>query len=221
MNFKKLTSVLAAGLLSFTCATAVSADFSDSSTNQGATAPETVTLSDGTTAGVVVSKSTPALNDKTSVMRNYPTAGAYISAVLPEIDTQLEAAGINVDDLTMKAAIDLEVDVPEGVTASVPVTVPGVGAEDDAYVIHWVDGTTPELLTEENGGVKVSAGTVTITSDSFSPFAIFVIDNEPGGAGEKIPGTGNYSNIALWGGVLVVAVAAAGVVLFEKKRKAN
>lgn len=221
MNFKKLTSVLAAGVLSFTCATAVSADFIDSATNQGATAPETVTLSDGTTAGVVVSKSTPDLNRVTAAMNNYNTAGAYISAELSQIDAQLEEAGINVDDLTMKAAIDLEVDVPAGVTASVPVTVPGVGAEDDAYVIHWVDGTTPELLTEANGGVKVTAGTVTITSDSFSPFAIFVIDNEPGDAGDKAPSTGNYTNIALWGGVLVVAVAAAGVVLFEKKRKAN
>lgn len=221
MNFKKLTSVLAAGVLSFTCATAVNADFIDSSTNQGATAPETITLSDGTTAGVVVRKSSPELNAVRSVMDNYSTAGQYIAAELPSIDAELTELNVNVDDLTMKAAIDLHVDVPEGVTASIPVTVPGVGAEDDAYVIHWLDNGTVELLTEENGGVAVSAGTVTITSGSFSPFAIFVKDNEPGDAGDKTPGTGNYANIALWGGVLVVAVAAAGVVLFEKKRKAN
>lgn len=217
MNFKKLTSVLAAGVLSFTCATAVNADFVDSATQQGATVPDSVTLSDGTTAGVTFTKNTAI----TTTMNKYSTAGAYISKELPEIDAQLEEAGVNVDDLTMKAAFDLHVEVPEGVTASVPVSVPGVGAEDDAYVIHWLDDGSVELLTEENGGVAVSAGTVTITSDSFSPFAIFVKDNEPGDAGDKTPGTGNYANIALWGGVLVVAVAAAGVVLFEKKRKAN
>ena len=116
----------------------------------------------------------------------------------------------------MKAAFDLHVEVPAGETASVDVSVPGVTAADDAYVIHWLDDGSVELLTEGNG-VTVSADTVTITSDSFSPFAIFVKTN----ATDKVPGTGNYSNIALWGGVLVVAVAAAGVVLFEKKRKAN
>ena len=219
MNFKKLTSVLAAGLLSFTCATAVSADFIDSVTNNGATASGTATLSNGSTA-VVSFNQDPAgvakVNEITTTMRSYDTAGEYIAAVLPEIDAKFTELNVNVDDLTMKAAFDLHVEVPAGETASVDVSVPGVTAADDAYVIHWLDDGSVELLAEGNG-VTVSAGTVTITSDSFSPFAIFVKTN----ATDKVPGTGNYSNIALWGGVLVVAVAAAGVVLFEKKRKAN
>ena len=92
----------------------------------------------------------------------------------------------------------------EGKAITFPVSVDGT-----YYAYHW-NGTAWELVD----GPKASTGKkVTFTFPSLSPVAIV-----QGSA--TTPQTGDSSNIALWGGLMVAAIAvAAGTVVYSRKRK--
>lgn len=240
MNFKKLTSVLAAGLLSITCATAVSADWAGSKVTNGggsnaATAP--VTGSAGTTVNPEnISVKTVAQADaRTQEVYSAVTASGNktVKAVLESFtggaeayaDLEDEAAtkGINISALSPATVFDVSltgVELQEGETVDIPVKVEGINVGDKIIAIHFA-GTAGALTPEVIPSRVDDNGNVILTMGSFSPVLILKDTTKAPANGNQTPGTGNYSNIALWGGVLVVAVAAAGVVLFEKKRKAN
>ena len=238
MNFKKLTSVLAAGVLSFTYATAVNADWYGSKVTNGggeSAATDTVTGSAGTTVAPDNIKVTTVANAGSATQEVYSVVTASgsktVEAVLESFsggdaayaDLEAEAAekGINISALKPATVFDVSltgVELQEGETVDIPVKVEGIVAGDKIIAIHFAGeagNLTPEVIpsrVDDNGNVILTMG-------SFSP--VLILKDTTPATPNKIPGTGNYASIALWGGVLVVAVVAAGVVLFEKKRKAN
>lgn len=84
-----------------------------------------------------------------------------------------------------------------------------VSVDGTYYAYHW-NGTSWDLVE----GPKASSGKkVSFTFPDLSPVAIV-----QGSA--TTPQTGDNSNIALWGGLMVAAVAvAAGTVVYSRKRK--
>lgn len=224
MNFKKLTSVLAAGLLSFTCATAVNADDYYGSKTQGGTTisgSPTVTTKNGTTVTVSATQ-TAETNSLRSSLVSAGSVEAFFEAqgATEIVDLLAEQAG-EIGDLVSLDVVDVSIDtvLAEGDSVDISLNVQGILAGDKVFAAHKRSDGAWELL---NASAPAN-DTVTITMTSFSPVMILKDQSPASGSTQdnKTPGTGNYSNIALWGGVLVVAVAAAGVVLFEKKRKAN
>ena len=239
MNFKKLTSVLAAGVLSFTCATAVNADWTGSSVSNGggeSAATETVTGSAGTTVALENIKVTTVANADSATKEVhsvvYASGSKTVEAVLESFsggdaayaDLEAEAAkkGIIISALKPATVFDVSltgVELQEGETVDIPVEVDGIVAGDKIIAIHFAGeagNLTPEVIPSR---VDDDNGNVILTMGSFSP--VLILKDITPATPNQTPGTGNYASIALWGGVLVVAVAAAGVVLFEKKRKAN
>ena len=89
-------------------------------------------------------------------------------------------------------------------------TLSGVADGTKVYLYHYT-GTPAAWKVEGNS--TVSGGKVSFTMPATtSPFALV--------ASTAIPATGDNSNIALWGGLMVAAIAvAAGTVVYSRKRK--
>lgn len=240
MNFKKLlTSVLAAGVLSFTCATAVNADWTGSKVTNGggeSAATETVTGTNGTAVAPDNIKVTPVnkADARTQEVHSvvYASGSKSVEAVLESftngaaaydaLEKEAGVKGITISKLSPVTVFDVSltgVELKEGEKVDIPVKVEGINAGDKVIAIHFAGeagNLTPEVIPSK---VDENNGNVILTMGSFSP--VLILKDTTPATPNKTPGTGNYASIALWGGVLVVAVAAAGVVLFEKKRKAN
>ncbi len=226
MNFKKLTSVLAAGLLSFTCATAVNAEDFYGSKTQGGTAisgSSTVTTAKGTSVTVYAEDNAVTQSLRASLKSAGSIEAFFKAEGASGLVSELAAVAGNVDDLVCLDVVDVnigEATLAEGDSVQVSLDVQGILAGDKVIAAHKRSDGAWELVDAS----APANDTVTITMTSFSPVMIFKDQTPNNGSTQNnnnAPVTGNYTNIALWGGVLVVAVAAAGIVLFEKKRKAN
>lgn len=225
MNFKKLTSVLAAGLLSFTCATAVNAaDYYGSKTQGGTTisGSPTVTTKNGTTVTATVMDTADTKSLRSALVSAGSIEAFFEAEGATELVSELGRVAGDVNDLVSLDVVDVKIDatLAAGDSVDISLYVQGILAGDKVIAAHKRSDGAWELIDAS----APANDTVTVTMTSFSPVMIFKDTTPNDGSTQNnsnAPGTGNYSNIALWGGVLVVAVAAAGVVLFEKKRKAN
>lgn len=227
---KKVASILAAAMLSLTCATAVNAeDFYGSATQGGTTlaGDSAITTASGATVNVTVTDTA----ETKSIRSDFKASGsleAYFESVGASavVDELAKEAG-NVADLSCMDIVDIsigDVTLAAGDSVNIPVKVQGIKKGDAVYAIHFGDNG-PELIAAS----ATADDTVTLTMNSFSPVMILKDQSPAAGSsttttasGETAtPATGVYSNVALWAGVLVVAVAAAGIVLYDRKKKAN
>lgn len=226
---KKVASILAAAMLSLTCATAVNAeDFYGSATQGGTTlaGDSAITTASGATVNVTVTDTA----ETKSIRSDFKASGsleAYFESVGASavVDELAKEAG-NVADLSCMDIVDISIDtkLAPGDSVEIPVKVQGIKKGDAVYAIHF-GANGPELIAAS----ATADDTVTLTMTSFSPVMILKDQSPAAGSsttttasGETAtPATGVYSNVALWAGVLVVAVAAAGIVLYDRKKKAN
>ncbi len=90
-------------------------------------------------------------------------------------------------------------------------SIPGVADGTKIYLYHLPTGATAWKV---EGNATASGGKVNFTMPStMSPFALVASTATP-------VATGDNANIALWGGLMVAAVAvAAGTVVYSRKRK--
>ena len=97
--------------------------------------------------------------------------------------------------------------VPDGTAfpATLTFAVPKDYQDKDVFVYHY-NGTDWEVVAEGKGS-EVSA-----KFDSLSPGALVAKT-------EETPATGDSSNMYLWAGVCVVAVAAAAVTVISGKKR--
>ena len=112
MNFKKLTSVLAAGLLSITCATAVNAeDFYGSKTQGGTTisGSSTVTTAKGTSV-TVYAEDTAETQSLRASLKSAGSIEAFFKAEgASGLVSELAAVAGNVDDLVSLDVVDVNI----------------------------------------------------------------------------------------------------------------
>lgn len=236
---KKVASILAAAMLSLTCATAVKADWKGSATQMGGTSSAvsgSVTTSTGTVVKadqIVVTPSTKA-DAKTQEVASVVTASGSNSVkemlsnfggadvAMAAIEEQAGEKGISISALAPATVFDVTLDgvvLAEGETIDIPVKVDGIKAGDKVIAIHF-SGEAGNLTADVIPSKVDENGNVVLTMSSFSPVLILKDTSTTSGS-TTTPSTGVYSNVALWAGVLVVAVAAAGVVLYDRKKKAN
>lgn len=226
---KKVASILAAAMLSLTCATAVNAeDFYGSATQGGTTlaGDSAITTASGATVNVTVTD-TAKTKEIRSAFKASGSLEAYFESVGASavVDELAKEAG-NVADLSCMDIVDISIDttLAPGDSVDIPVKVQGIKKGDAVYAIHF-GANGPELIAAS----ATADDTVTLTMTSFSPVMILKDQSPAAGSsttttasGEtSTPATGVYSNVALWAGVLVVAVVAAGIVLYDRKKKAN
>ena len=135
---------------------------------------------------------------------------AYTAPADP-IDVDKAAADPNQKETADKLAVVWQGNIPgagdAGDMTNKPITWT-VFVDGVYYFYHYEGGTWVLKGSQASSGKKV-----TYTFDSLSPVAVV-----QGSA--TTPQTGDNSNIALWGGLMVAAIAvAAGTVVYSRKRK--
>lgn len=238
---KKIASILAAAMLSFTCTTAVNADWRGSATQLGgvsSSASGTITASNGTTvsAGQIVVTPASKADERTQEVASVVTESGSNSietmlsnfggadAAMKAIEEQAAEKGITISNLKPVAAFDVTlvgITLSGGETIDIPVKVDGISKGDKVIAIHF-SGEVGNLTADVIPSSVDDNGNVVLTMSSFSPVLILKDTSTTGtGTNSTVPSTGVYSNVAVWAGVLVVAAVAAGIVLYSRKRKAH
>lgn len=199
---KKVISVLLACALVFSMSTAV---FADDSPSADAEVSVNVTAVESTDSGITVSAVTESVSAE-----DYAAAVALASApeaTLAEVVGETEAA-----DYTLGYLVDISGDASAG---SVTLSISGLTASSQVIVLHYVDGAWKQETAVPG------EDTLTIYADSFSPFAIYVVEDEDTTVDDtdsdetESPTTGE-SNLMLY--VAIVAIlAAAGLAVSGRK----
>ena len=138
-------------------------------------------------------------------------------ATLADIVGSEDEDGNDVDDYSLAYLIDISGDVSDG---SVVLSLPDITADSVVIVLHYVNG-----VWQQEDAVA-GDGTLTIYADSFSPFAIYILEDEDSDSededtdtedeDEDVSDTTGESNMILL--IAVVAVlAAAGLAVSSKK----
>lgn len=221
---KKVASILAALMLSLTCATAVKAEDFYGSATQGGTSlvgESAIKTANGATVNVTVTD-TAETKEIRSAYKASGSLEAYFNSIeASTIVDELGEKGLTVSKLSCLDIVDINIGtetLASGDSVNIPVKVQGIKKGDAVYAVHF-GANGPELIAAS----ATANDTVTLTMTSFSPVMILKYTGtvtSSDNTGDKTQ-TGVYSNVALWAGVLVVAVAAAGVVLYDRKKKAN
>lgn len=249
MMKNKLISAFAAIAMMAVSFTPIMAEWHPSKGQTGVSVPEgsqTVTVN-GTTLDVVASntlnenKAMIAVSDVSST-KNETTKAIYNKALefsskgtdafLSEFgslqtDVQKalkEIAGSNAksEDLEMFALFDVDAtqlakDAIADGTVNITVALSGAKSSDKYVAVHFKDASTAEVIPCTAGD-----GTVTITmGNSFSPVMILSYSegSSTSKSSSKTANTSDESNVALYAGIMVAAVVAAGVVFFTTRKK--
>lgn len=232
---KKVASILAALMLSLTCVTAVNADWYGSKTQNGGVevTNKQVTSKDGKTVNVAVTPAASASGETTYVqnlVKNSDGLEGFFDLLKngEDVKAAVSKEAGDLSNLTYVSLfdVDIDADLAEGDSVEIAVSVEGIKAKDSVVALHFYNNTDNIGVNAEVIPATVNDnGDVVLTMSSFSPVLILknTKNNAPadGTSSSDKTQTGVYSNVALWAGVLVVAVAAAGVVLYDRKKKAN
>lgn len=137
-----------------------------------------------------------------------------------------EIAGSNAksDDLEMLGMFDVHATeaakaaIGEGGTVDITVSISGVKASGKYVAVHFTSESTAEVIPCTAGD-----GTVTFTmGQSYSPVMILSYtegSSTSKSSSSKTANTSDESNVALYAGIMVAAVVAAGVVFFTTRKK--
>jgi len=184
-------------------------------------APEVTTATDANGNAVTVKVTAVAKKNKLSSAAKEALETAYkelkstsISKIVPNngVQTVLDKAYSNVDakDMVVSDIMDISC---KGATGKVTVTVDlGVKKKAAVVTLHKGSNGWEALETKNNGN-----GTVTFTTDSFSPFA-FLVSKGSVSTVKTSPETGLSANIALPVAAVACFAAAGTCINVGKKR---
>ena len=222
---KKVVAILLAGVLTVGCSmTAFAAGSATATTDVSKNASAVTSTDSNVTVGVIEED-----------------AEGYAAAVEIKADdsnTELAKYVDNAEDYELTYLVDVTVDeaaITDG-GYTVTLAVSGVTAADDVIVLHYVNGAWEQVAA------TAGAGTVTFTLTNFSPIAIYVAsadtdsDEESSTTSDDDSSTTSdddsdsddddttsdetgEANVMLYV-VMIAVIAAAGMAVSSKKRRA-
>lgn len=149
---------------------------------------------------------------------------AAVNAKLKEIAGETAKS----EDLVMVGMADVTANdaakaiINETNPANITLAMSGIKASGKYIAVHFTSETSAEVLP-----ASWADGSITVTMSSFSPVMILSY-NEGSSAADaakkntgKTANTSDNSNVLLYGGIMAVAVVAAGIVFFSTRKKSG